>query len=79
MSEQRPESLWAQMRQLSIAVAQEPTCPRCMHGAHEPGDCGTPSMYGCRECGPRFMDCPGCSGAGCDECDDEGVVGEGVV
>lgn len=29
-----------------------PRCPRCMHDAHDPGHCTTPSIDGCRECPP---------------------------
>ena len=37
-----------------IAKYLTPTpCPRCLHDAHEPGACKTPSAYGCRECGPQ--------------------------
>ena len=31
-------------------TATSSRCPRCMHAAHYPGPCMTPSMYGCREC-----------------------------
>ena len=30
------------------------TCQKCMHASHPPGRCGTPSMFGCRECGPDY-------------------------
>lgn len=35
------------------AEAERGTCPRCLHGRHEPGACKTPSAYGCSECGPE--------------------------